>query len=100
MQGFAQLMAFIGTGRKIVSGLVTLRERGCFVHCVRNNKPFDHDVWNKQPCRRLRLESVVDHESSNGHKTAERLEIMTIEHEDLTANMNEMKKYLAVCISW
>ena len=61
-------------------------------------KPFDRDVWNKQPCRRLRLESVVDHERSNGHETAERLEIMTIEHEDLTVaifptvNMHEMKK--------
>ena len=36
--------------------------------------PFGRDTWNRTPCRRLREESIVDHETSESHKKAEKKE--------------------------
>lgn len=32
-----------------------------------NNRPFNRDIWNTQPCTRLRLQSVIYHEHSAAH---------------------------------
>ena len=32
-----------------------------------DKKPFDRDTWNKTPCKRLRLESITDHEKTVAH---------------------------------
>jgi hypothetical protein len=43
--------------------------------CRKYNKmPFDRGTWNKTPCKRMRLESVEDHEDGDSHKDAVRRE--------------------------
>jgi len=44
--------------------------------CIKYNKrPFNRDTWNDKPCKRLRLQSIVGHESSVAHKDAVKLEM-------------------------
>ena len=40
-----------------------------------NQHSFGHDIWNKTPCRRLRLQSITSHENSSVHKESVRLEL-------------------------
>ena len=52
--------------------------------CQRHDmRPFDRDTWNKQPCMRIHLESVTDHERSAAHKLALKQDYETTQHVDV-----------------
>jgi len=43
--------------------------------CQKYNKcPFDRDTWNKTPCSRIRLQSIVNHEKTAAHRDSVKLE--------------------------
>jgi hypothetical protein len=39
-----------------------------------DQRPYNRDIWNKQPCSRLRLQSIKRHESSAAHGQSLRME--------------------------
>ena len=39
-----------------------------------DQRPYNRDVWNKQPCSRLSLQSIKRHESSASHKESLQME--------------------------
>ncbi len=41
-----------------------------------NKRPFNNDIWNSQPCARLRLQSITTHENSAAHVDSVKLEAM------------------------
>ena len=41
-------------------------------------------VWSKQPCKRMRLESVTDHQCSAAHKSALKRDYEATQHVDVT----------------
>ena len=43
--------------------------------CQKYSKPpYDRDVWNKNPCSRIRLQSILNHEKSSAHQDSVRIE--------------------------
>lgn len=83
--------------------LIHVSGKGMFCQsCQRHGMmPFDRDTWNKQPCTRLRLESVTDHERSAAHKSALKQDVEATLHADVAVsivprvNMTDMTKTFA-----
>ncbi|XP_071949126.1 zinc finger protein 862-like [Antedon mediterranea] len=48
----------------------------CFLCQKHNMRPYDRDTWNITPCKRLRLGSIKEHETSSAHQTAMNLELV------------------------
>lgn len=44
-----------------------------------DKRPFDKPVWNEEPCKRIRLESVRKHETSYSHRDSVALEALSNE---------------------
>ena len=45
--------------------------------CKKHNKqPFNCDIWNKRPCTRIRLQSIIVHEHCAAHKDSVKLEAL------------------------
>ena len=65
--------------------LVFMRGKGLFCQsCQRHDmKPFGRDTWKKQPCKRLRLQSVTDHDRPIAHKTALEMYYEATQHADV-----------------
>ena len=49
---------------------------------------YGHDVWNKTPCTRLRLQSITSHENSSAHTDAVRLELSVQSSQNIVSDMN------------
>ena len=49
---------------------------------------YGHDVWNKTPCNRLRLQSITSHENSSAHRDAIRLELSAQSSRNIASVMN------------
>jgi len=39
-----------------------------------DKRPYDQDVWNKKPCSRIRLQSILNHEKSAAHQDSMKIE--------------------------
>jgi len=53
-----------------------------------NKRPFNRDTWNDKPCQRLRLQSIVGHESSAAHKDAVKLELAALAAVNILGALN------------
>ena len=53
-----------------------------------DQRPYNRDVWNKQPCSRLRLQSIKRHESSASHKESLRMESAASQVQTLPSVVN------------
>ena len=53
-----------------------------------NKRPCSNDVWNKVPCTRLRLQSILTHERSVAHKDAVQLAAAAATTENVVAAFN------------
>ena len=66
-----------------------------------NCRPYDRDTWNLVPCKRLRLESVTDHEKCGAHKDAVKRKAGAKKQDDIavaiypTVNKNDMTRTFA-----
>ena len=53
-------------------------EKGVGMFCLLcqkyDKRPYDRDVWNKNPCSRIRLQSILNHEKSSAHQDSVRIE--------------------------
>ena len=65
-------------------------DRGMFCSLCRrfNKRPLNNDVWNTQPCTRLRLQSVLTHERSVAHKDAIQLAAAAAATENVVSALN------------
>ena len=55
-----------------------------------NKSPFNRDVWNKQPCTRLRLQSIISHERTSTHKDSVKLESAAAASRSIVHSINAL----------
>ena len=49
---------------------------------------YGHDIWNRTPCTRLRLQSIISHENSAAHRESVRLELTEIPSRNIANIIN------------
>ena len=67
-------------------------EKGVGMFCLLcqkyDKRPYDRDVWNKSPCSRIRLQSILNHEKSAAHQDSLKIESESVSTVSIAGAIN------------